>query len=135
MKIKEVSQEFDVPTATLRYWESIKLLPSIKRDQSGYREYSHYDLNWVMYVKVLRKAGMPIEKLKEYVDLYRQKNSRAERKAILIQQQHDLEDQIKEITKTLNYLTYKVDNFDSHMIGYEDEYLAYDGTEKQAPKV
>ncbi|WP_413627933.1 MerR family transcriptional regulator [Fructilactobacillus vespulae] len=135
MKIEAVSKEFDIPKATLRYWESLGLLPPIQRDKSGYRFYSHRDLNWVMYIKVLRKAGMSIEKLKHYITLYRDPTStRAESKELLIQQQVELRDKIYEINKTLNYLSYKVDNFDSHMIGYEDEYLAYNNPD-QAPKV
>ncbi|GAO99481.1 MerR family transcriptional regulator [Fructobacillus ficulneus] len=125
MKIETVSQKCDVPTATLRYWEKIGLLPPIARNASGYRDYQDRDLNWVFYVKALRKAGMEIQKLKVFIDDYRASVDRTRRKQILIDQATEIKRQQEEIQQTLNYLTYKIDNFDDHMIGYEEEKLAY----------
>ena len=31
------------------------------------------------------------------------------------------------INKTLRYLDYKIDHFEDHMLGYENEKLAYEG--------
>nr|WP_252895496.1 MerR family transcriptional regulator [Fructilactobacillus florum] len=65
MNIETVSKEFKLPKATLRYWEDAGLLPKVNRNQSGYRDYQQTDLNWIFYVQALRKAGMPVEKLKK----------------------------------------------------------------------
>lgn len=124
--IDAVSKKYDLTKDTLRYWERIGLLPTIKRNQSGYREYSERDMNWVFYIKVLRNAGMTIEVLVEFVKLYREGGQSTEaRKSLLIDQREDLLDKIAAIEKTINYLDYKIEHFEDHTLTYEKEKLAY----------
>ncbi|EEI23541.1 MerR family transcriptional regulator [Lentilactobacillus hilgardii] len=125
--INQVSQKFDLIKDTLRYWERLGLLPEIQRNGSGYRDYSEYDMNWVFYVKALRKAGMSIEALIEFVKLYRdgQQNSEA-RKTLLIDQRRELIDKMTEIKKTVAYLSFKIDHFEDHTLNYEKEKLVYE---------
>lgn len=126
MNIDAVSKKYDLTKDTLRYWERIGLLPTIKRNQSGYREYSERDMNWVFYIKVLRNAGMTIEALVEFVKLYREGGQSTEaRKSLLIDQREDLLDKIAAIEKTINYLDYKIEHFEDHTLTYEKEKLAY----------
>ncbi len=40
MKIKEVSERMSVSQDTLRYYEKIHLISSVKRNASGIREYT-----------------------------------------------------------------------------------------------
>lgn len=128
MRIEEVSREFGIPKDTLRYWERIGLLPEIHRNSSGYRDYSETDKNWVFYIQALHNAGVSIEALSEFVTLYRkgERNSPA-RKQLLIDQREELLDQIEQIKKTIAYLSYKIDNWGSHMLNYESEKLVYAG--------
>nr|WP_252898425.1 MerR family transcriptional regulator [Apilactobacillus ozensis] len=94
MNINGVSNKFDVSKDTLRYWERIGLLPHISRNESGYRDYSELDMNWVFYIKVLRKAGMSIELLIDFVESYRNNNPEG-RKELLIEQKQTLIDEIE----------------------------------------
>lgn len=127
MNINAVSQKFDLTKDTLRYWERIGLLSAIERNQSGYRDYSQRDMNWVFYIKVLRNAGMTIEALIEFVKLYREGNQTTNaRKSLLIDQRQELLDQLKAIQKTVQYLDYKIEHFEDHTLSYEKEKLAYD---------
>lgn len=131
MNIAQVSEKFDITKETLRYWESSGLLPEIPRNESGYRDYGEYELNWVFFIQVMRKAGVSIEALVEFVELYRLKNdTRAAQKQLLVEQRDKLEQQKREIEKTLNYLNYKLDNFESHVLNYEIEKLHYKIDEK-----
>ena len=72
MKISEVSEKFDIPQDTLRYYERIGLLPRIHRTGSGIRSYTEDDCRWVEFIKCMRSAGLPIEILIEYIDLFHQ---------------------------------------------------------------
>ncbi|TPR12306.1 MerR family transcriptional regulator [Apilactobacillus timberlakei] len=127
MNINEVSKKIDVSKDTLRYWERIGLLPKIERNSSGYRNYSKKDINWVFYIKVLRKAGMSIELLIDFVKSYRDNNGDPEsRKELLMEQKQKLIDEINERQKTLNYLSFKIDHFKEHTLNYENEKLAYE---------
>ncbi|ERL66066.1 AdhR [Schleiferilactobacillus shenzhenensis LY-73] len=94
MTIDGVAKKFNVTKDTLRYWERIGLLPPIQRNDSGYRDYTEHDMNWVFYIQALRNAGMSIEALIEFVTLYRQGNqTAAARKTLLVDQRQTLLDQ------------------------------------------
>lgn len=128
MTIDEVSKKFNLTKDTLRYWERIGLLPEIQRNQSGYRDYDEHAVNWVYYIMVLRKAGMSIESLSEFVKLLREgDHTIAARKSLFIEQRDALIERRDNINKTLRYLDYKIDHFEDHMLGYENEKLAYEG--------
>lgn len=126
MTIKEISQEFDLTKDTIRYWEKEKLIPPVKRDESGYRVYDQYEENWVFYIKVLRKAGISVKQLKYFVNIYQVGSSSDKRKSLLTDQRDQLKKQMIEIQKTINYLNYKIDHFDDHLLTFEKEKLAYE---------
>lgn len=127
MTINEISKKFSLSKDTLRYWEKEKLIPTVKRDQNGYRVYDTKEQNWVFYIMVLRKAGMSIKKLKKFVNLYMKDSSTAEiRKHLLIVQRSQLNKEIINIKKTVNYLDYKIDHFDDQLLSFEKEKLAYE---------
>lgn len=127
MTINEISKKFSLSKDTLRYWEKEKLIPTVKRDKNGYRVYDTKEQNWVFYIMVLRKAGMSIKKLKKFVNLYIKDSSTAEiRKHLLIVQRSQLNKEIINIKKTVNYLDYKIDNFDDQLLSFEKEKLAYE---------
>ncbi|RMC61733.1 MerR family transcriptional regulator [Lactobacillus sp. ESL0259] len=127
MTINEISKKFSLSKDTLRYWEKEKLIPTVKRDKNGYRVYDTKEQNWVFYIMVLRKAGMSIKKLKKFVNLYMKYSSTAEiRKHLLIVQRSQLNKEIINIKKTVNYLDYKIDHFDDQLLSFEKEKLAYE---------
>lgn len=127
MTINEISKKFSLSKDTLRYWEKEKLIPTVKRDKNGYRVYDTKEQNWVFYIMVLRKAGMSIKKLKKFVNLYIKDSSTAEiRKHLLIVQRSQLNKEIINIKKTVNYLDYKIDHFDDQLLSFEKEKLAYE---------
>ncbi|MFT8337834.1 MerR family transcriptional regulator [Schleiferilactobacillus harbinensis] len=135
MTIDEVSKKFSLTKDTLRYWERIGLLPEITRNESGYRDYDQHAVNWVYYVMVLRKAGMSIEALSEFVKLLREGDQTvAARKALFVKQRADLAEQRDNIDKTIRYLDFKINHFEDHMLGYENEMLAYEGKDTDSDK-
>ena len=126
MTIKEISQEFDLTKDTIRYWEKEKLSLPVKRDENGYRVYDQYEENWVFYIKVLRKAGMSVKQLKYFVNIYQVGLSSDKRKSLLTDQRDQLKKRMLDIQKTINYLNYKIDHFDDHLLTFEKEKLAYE---------
>lgn len=98
MNIAQVSEKFDITKETLRYWERSGLLPTIPRNESGYRDYEEHELNWIFFIQAMRKAGVSIEALVEFVELYRLKtDTRAAQKQLLVEQRDKLEQQKREI--------------------------------------
>lgn len=113
MTITEVSREYGLSADTLRYYERVGLVPKVHRNKSGVRDYLPEDCRWVEFIKCMRSAGLPIEILIEYVDLFqRGDETRGARKEILIEQRQQLALRIEEMQKTLARLDYKIKNYD-----------------------
>lgn len=72
MTIAEVSRMFEISADTLRYYGRIGLLPAAPRTCGGIRDYGVKDLGWIAFIKYMRSAGLPIEALIEYVELFQQ---------------------------------------------------------------
>ncbi len=117
MTIAEVAKKYDISADTLRYYERIGLLPAVRRNKSGIRDYSETDCSWVEFIKCMRGAGLPIEVLIEYISLYQMGDSTVEaRKELLIEERNNLVERIEEMQKTLERLNYKIEKYDEVIV-------------------
>ena len=124
MKISDVSEQYDISSDTLRYYERIGLLPPVNRSESGIRDYNELDLRRVDFIKCMRSAGLPVEVLIEYMDLVLQGDSTVEaRKEILVEQRDLLASRMEEMQKTLDRLNYKIDVYEKALLKKEQEML------------
>ena len=122
MNIKKAAELFDLSVDTLRYYERIGVIPPVKRNESGYREYSVNDLNWIYLAKNLRHAGLSIESLIEFVQLaqMREKINVAEaQKQILHEQLAELNEKIQEMEQVRALLSYKIETYDEHLAKFQ----------------
>lgn len=114
MTIAEICARFDLSHDTLRYYEKIGLIPTIKRRSSGIREYSEEDCKWIEFIKCMRSAGLTIEFLSEYVRLFKEGDSTLDkRRTLLIEQRQQLRDRMIEMQTTIERLDRKVDRYDT----------------------
>lgn len=114
MTIAEICARFDLSQDTLRYYEKIGLIPTIKRRSSEIREYSEEDCKWIEFIKCMRSAGLTIEFLSEYVRLFKEGDSTLDkRRILLIEQRQQLRDPMIEMQTTLERLDRKVDRYDT----------------------
>jgi DNA-binding transcriptional MerR regulator len=120
MKIAEVSDQYDLSSDTLRYYERIGLIPPVNRNESGIRDYNELDLRRVEFIKCMRSAGLPIEVLIEYVGLVQQGDGTIEaRKEILLEQREQLVTRMKEMQKTLDILDHKIEVYENAVLAKE----------------
>ncbi len=120
MKIAEVSEQHGISTDRLRYYERIGLLPPVNRNESGIRDYSDLDLQRVEFIKCMRSAGLPVEVLVEYMELVLQGDKTIEaRKKILVEQRDLLAARMKEMQKTLDLLTHKIEGYENAVLKKE----------------
>ncbi len=123
MRINEVSKLYDISADTLRYYERIGLVPPVTRNESGIRDYSENDCNWVQFAKCMRAAGISVESLIEYVALFGQGDAtRAARKEILLEERAKLVERIQQMQATLDKLNNKIDHY-YRCVEYEDTKL------------
>lgn len=117
MNIKKVSEMFNLSADTLRYYERIGLIPTINRNKSGIRDYTESDCKWIEFIKCMRGAGLPIEVLVEYVELFQKGDeTRQARKELLIDQRKVLINKVEELNKTIERLNYKIDTYEKEGI-------------------
>lgn len=122
MTITEVSEKFNLPHDTLRYYERIGLIPRVGRNKSGNRDYAEEDCRWIEFIKCMRAAGLPIEVLIEYVTLFQQgEETRDARKEILIEQRKLLQARMDDMQKTLARLDLKIDRYEQSVLDAENE--------------
>ena len=125
MNIAEVSIQLELSPDTLRYYERIGLIPPVKRNKSGIRNYDESDLKWIEFISCMRSAGLPIEVLIEYVTLFQEGNATSEaRKNILIEQRDILAAKLVEMQKIVERLNYKIDTYEKTFMDKEKEMLS-----------
>ena len=120
MTISEICKKFDISSDTLRYYEKIGLLPKISRTKGGIRDYSQNDCNWIEFIKCMRAAGISIEKLVEYVNLFNHGDSTIlQRKQILIEERDKIIEKLGILQNSLERLNYKIDHYDDLVLKCE----------------
>ncbi|MGU3472542.1 MerR family transcriptional regulator [Paenibacillus sp. D51F] len=120
MIISEISEKFGISPDTLRYYERIGLIPRISRNNSGIRGYSELDCKWIQTIIYMRKAGMSIELLLEYVEMVHQGDETKQmRKELLIEQRNQLAARMDELQKTLELLNRKIENYEQSVVPVE----------------
>ena len=122
MTIAEVSRKYDISADTLRYYERIGLIPPVPRTRGGLRDYGEESCGWIQLMKCMRAAGVQIEALIEYVDLFQQGDATLDaRKALLVEQRDQLVSRMAEMQASLDLLNQKNDRYEQGMMTAEQQ--------------
>ncbi|MHB8726846.1 MAG: Cu(I)-responsive transcriptional regulator [Casimicrobiaceae bacterium] len=97
MNIGTVAQKSGVPPKTIRYYEMIGLIAPADRRPNGYRAYSDVDMRTLNFIKRARNLGVSVEEVRELLDLWRNKHTSAEVKALAITHLKVLDRKIAEL--------------------------------------
>ncbi|MFC6182263.1 MerR family transcriptional regulator [Lactiplantibacillus daowaiensis] len=125
MNIKEASQKTGVSSAAIRYYERESLIPPIDRSPVGNREIDDRILRRIRFVTQMRAAGMSIESLRRYIELFdAQADNTKEQKAILQEQLAAMTEKRDDLQAAIDHLNYKLAHFDDHMLTTEAELRA-----------
>ena len=122
MTIAEVSRKYDISADTLRYYERIGLIPPVPRTRGGLRDYGEESCGWIQLMKCMRAAGVQIEALIVYVDLFQQGDATLDaRKALLVEQRDQLVSRMAEMQASLDLLNQKIDRYEQGMMTAEQQ--------------
>ena len=122
MTIAQVSKQYDISADTLRYYERIGLIPPVPRNKSGIRDYDEESCRWIELMKCMRKAGVQIEALIEYVALFQQGDATVDaRKAILIEQRAQLIERMEEMQASHDRLNDKIERYEQGLMLVEQD--------------
>lgn len=132
MTIQQVCNRYGLTPDTLRYYEKIGVIPQVHRSASGIRDYDEQDIGWVENAVCLRSAGVPVEKIAEYVQLYQAGDETfAQRRDLLAQVLTDLTAQRKQLDAAMSRLAYKIGRYD---VALQTGVLSWDADVKEEAK-
>ncbi|MFJ7976987.1 MerR family transcriptional regulator [Peribacillus sp. JNUCC 23] len=128
MNIKVVSEKTSVSADTIRYYERIGLIPPVKRNKNGVRDFDDEDIRWIEFSRHMREAGLSIEALIEYIGLFKDGDDTTipARVGILCDERDELKKRIDMMQSALNRLNYKIDNYESHVVPAEKGLREFD---------
>ena len=85
MRIGEVAEQAVVTTKTIRYYESIGVLPTPERTPSGYRAYDSTTLDRLRLIRDAQATGLTLTEIKSILELEGQGERSCEHTRSLVQ--------------------------------------------------
>lgn len=113
--IGQVSQMFGLPISTLRYYDKQGLFPRMAR-KSGKRQFGESELEILHLIECLKKSGLEIKDIKQFMDWCMQGASTYPlRRDLFEKQKATVEAEIAHLNKTLDMLRFKCWYYDQLM--------------------
>ena len=81
--MKETCNLVGLSYETLKFYCNKGLIPNVKRDENNYRIFDENNINWIKSLTCLKKCGLSIKEMKEYLDLCLQGKSSINKRKII----------------------------------------------------
>lgn len=105
--IGQVSEMFDLPVSTLRYYDKEGLFPELNRT-SGIRQFTEKEIETLRVIECLKKTGLQIKDIKLFISWCMEGSSTyLKRKELFENQKKQVEKGINELNQTLDMLNFK----------------------------
>lgn len=106
--VGEMARRLGVPASTIRYYDKEGLLPFVGRSSGGIRVFTEKDFEWLRIIECLKKTGMSLKDIREYIELAMQGDETIARRLELFRKQRAvLETRMAELQQTMDTLDYK----------------------------
>lgn len=116
--MKEACNQVEMNYETLKFYCREGLVPNVKRDENNFRLFDERDIAWIKGVQCLRRCGMGIREIKEYMAYCLQgQESIPQRKDMLENTRQKLEQKILELQENLKYIESKQKYYDDVLAG------------------
>ena len=123
----QACRETNMTYQALKFYCNEGLVPNVKRDRNNRRVFDERDIAWISSLTCLKKCGMSIQEMKEYLALCLQgAPTIPQRKQILARKQEALRQQIRELEGSIAYIDWKQSFYDEVLSGqrpYESNVL------------
>lgn len=122
--IGQVAEMFGMPISTLRYYDKQGLFPNMERG-SGIRKFSEQEIEALRVIECLKKAGMEIRDIKQFMDWCSEGSSTyPQRKAMFEERKAHMEAEIRRMNRTLDMLKFKCWYYEQAIRDGNEEKLA-----------
>lgn len=132
--ISEAAEKTGLPPSTIRYYDKEGLLPNIKR-KNGIRVFEDMDLRLMGLLTCLKNTGMPIKRIRDYVELTSKgDDTLRERYEIIKAQRQFVLDQIEQLQYYLEELDFKDWYYNKALAAGSESAINLDDYEKETGK-
>lgn len=105
--IGQVSEMFNLPISTLRYYDKEGLFPDIKRI-SGIRQFGDKELEALRVIECLKKSGLEIKDIKQFMEwCIKGSETYPQRRELFLKQKELVEAEIQKMNKVLDMIKFK----------------------------
>ena len=105
--IGQVSEMFDMPVSTLRYYDKEGLFPHLERS-SGIRQFSDRELESLRVVECLKKSGAEIKDIRQFMKWCAEGSSTYDKRhEFFLQHRKAAEEELKKMQRTLDMIRFK----------------------------
>lgn len=116
--MKEACTLTNMTYENLKFYCNEGLVPNVKRDSRNYRVFDKHDIKWIQSLNCLKRCGMSIAEMKEYLALCMDgEGTIPERKMILAEKKETLLQSIAELQKSVAYIDWKQGFYDDVLSG------------------
>lgn len=116
--MKQVCEETNMTYQALKYYCNEGLVPNVKRDSNNRRVFDDRDVKWIKDLVCLKRCGMSIQEMKDYLALCLQgEPTIPKRKEILARKQNALRTSIQELEDSIAYIDWKQNFYDEVLSG------------------
>ena len=122
--IGQVSEMFNLPISTLRYYDKEGLFPDIQR-QSGIRKFGDKEIEALRVIECLKSSGLEIKDIKQFMAWCKKGASTyPKRKEMFEKRKKAVEAEIKELQKALDMINFKCWYYEKAMADGNEEKIA-----------
>lgn len=106
--VGEMAKLLGVTASTLRYYDKEGLLPFVERSSSGIRMFRESDIEWLRVIECMKKAGMSIKDIRQYIELALKGDNTIELRLMMFRRQKEvLQQKMAEMQHTMAMVEYK----------------------------
>lgn len=133
--VGQVSEMFNLPISTLRYYDKEGLFPNIKR-ASGIRQFGEQEIEALKVIECLKKSGLEIKSIKQFMQWCVQGSATYPlRKELFEKQKEQVENEINRMNKVLDMLIFKCWYYEEAIKDGNEEKLLSLPTDDMPPEI
>ncbi|WP_337370632.1 MerR family transcriptional regulator [Parolsenella catena] len=119
----QTCRELGMTYQTLKFYCNQGLVPNVKRDKNNRRVFDERDVEWLRGLGRLKRCGLSIEEMREYLDMCLEgESSIPTRKAFLAEKREKLVERLAEVQASIDYIDWKQGFYDDVLAGRTEYY-------------
>ncbi|KRN28720.1 hypothetical protein IV38_GL000924 [Lactobacillus selangorensis] len=112
LSISGAVKKTDIPATTIRYYDKKGLLPFVRHDENGHRDFTKHDITMLQLISCLKNTGMELSHIRDFVQMCQDGDTTLEERLALFEHQKTvIEDRIKQDQKYLQTVEHKINYY------------------------